>query len=186
MKHATESATIRGALELPRDRTATTDTFQNPDGSRTLRVYAAQRNVRQPDGSWRPVNLTLAVGPTGGTGPRNGLLSVGFARSSADPALASISLDARHSVSFALTGATAVSGTAAVGTITFRNARPGTDLLESATTTGVKEDLILRSPHAPHSFVFPLHTVGLWPRLSRGTVQLVDRLGRLRSSRPLP
>jgi hypothetical protein len=35
MNHATESATVPGALELAQDQTATTDTFQNPDGSRT-------------------------------------------------------------------------------------------------------------------------------------------------------
>jgi RHS repeat-associated protein len=186
MKHATESATVPGALELPRDRTATTDTFQNPDGSRTLRVYAAQQNVRQPDGSWRPLSLTLAVGPDGRYRPRTAPLNVGFARSAADPALASISFDARHSVSFALTGAAAVGGTAAGATITFRNARPGADLLESATTTGVKEDLILRSAHAPHSFAFALRTVGLSPRLSHGTVQLVDRLGAVRAIVPTP
>jgi YD repeat-containing protein len=186
MKHTPEPATVAGAIERPRDRTATTGTFQNPDGSRTLRVYAAPQNVRQPDGSWQPVSLTLAAGPDGRYQPRSVALGVSFARSAADPALARISFDAQHTVSYALTGAAAAAGTTAGASITYRNVRPDADVTESATRTGVKENLILRSARAPGSYVFALRTTGLQPRLADGAVQFVDGSGAVRGTIPVP
>src|SRR5262249_52974285 len=51
-------------------RTATTRTFHNQDGTNTVRLYSGQANVRRADGTWTPVDLSLATG-TSGLAPKN-------------------------------------------------------------------------------------------------------------------
>ncbi|TQM80193.1 RHS repeat-associated protein [Saccharothrix saharensis] len=162
------------AVERTGDRTEDSQTFDNPDGTRTLRLHTGQANVRQADGSWQPVDLTLA--PDGdrvrpGTTP----VEVSFATSAQARDLVRVEFDADHHLTYGLRDAAASRGEVSGSAITYRAVLPATDLRLTATRTGLKEDLVLASAAAPTSYSFTLSTRALQPRLgAAGDVELVD------------
>ncbi|HEX7306143.1 LamG-like jellyroll fold domain-containing protein [Lentzea sp.] len=163
-----------GATERPQDRTADTQTFDNPDGSRTLRLHTGQANVRQEDGSWKPVDLTL--GESGGrVKPGNSPADVTFAPHGDDAALVRYTADADHKVSYSLRDAANVRGELHDAEITYRGVRPDTDLRLTATRDGLKEELVLSGPGAPASSTFNLTLDRMQPRVTvAGDVELTD------------
>ncbi|MFI9380090.1 LamG-like jellyroll fold domain-containing protein [Kutzneria sp. NPDC052558] len=161
------------ARERVGDRTATTETFDNPDGSRTLRLHAGQSNVRTPDGSWQPVDLALAMGNDGRARPKLSPIATSFAGHADDPVLAQVDFDGDHGLSYGLVGASAAKAEVAGSQVTYRGVRPGVDLVLSPTASGVKEDLVLASA-ATASVEFTLRLKGLRPRVdSDGGISLL-------------
>ncbi|MFC3898267.1 DNRLRE domain-containing protein [Lentzea rhizosphaerae] len=161
------------AVERPGDRTATTQTFDNPDGSRTLRLHTGQVNVQQPDGSWKPVDTALTRGDR--VRPKVFPLDLSFAATGADPALVTVAFDGDHQLSYGLRDAADVRGDVQGSQITYRGVRPGTDVRLTAVSGGVKEDVVLASASAPASHLFTLKLKRLQPRLGAdGAVELVD------------
>ncbi|MEO6762281.1 MAG: DNRLRE domain-containing protein, partial [Umezawaea sp.] len=164
-----------GATERPGDRTADTETFDNPDGSRTLRVHSGDSNVRGPDGSWRPVDLALATAEAGRLTPKASPVEVSFAPRSADGALVRISPDADHAIAYGMRDVADVPAAVTGPTATYRGVHPGVDLRLTAARTGAKEDLVLASATTPTAFSFTLTTTRLEPRLTdAGDISLVD------------
>ncbi|MEU5692257.1 LamG-like jellyroll fold domain-containing protein [Actinosynnema sp. NPDC020468] len=161
------------AKERPQDRTATTETFDNPDGSRTLRVHPGPANVRQGGGDWQPVDLAL-TDRDGRWAPRTAPNDTGFARAARDPELVRLAFDDRHGLSYRLDGAADVEATTAGATATYPNALSSVDVKLTATAGGVKEDLVLTSAAAGNETTFTLTPRGLTPRLADGAVELVD------------
>lgn len=161
------------AQERPQDRTADTETFDNPDGTRTLRVHTGQSNVRRQDGSWVPVDLTLAEHDHRWQ-PEDSPHATSFGRTARDAELARIAFDDRHGLSYRLTDAADATGTADHATVTYPAAFPGVDLTLTATRDGVKENLVLASAQARSAFGFTLSPRNTTPRLVDGAVQLVD------------
>src|SRR5436190_225445 len=70
----------------------------NPDGSYTRKVYVGPVNYKAADGSWTPIDTTLAKAADGRLHARANAVGVDFAASAADGAVASLRLDAGHSV----------------------------------------------------------------------------------------
>jgi hypothetical protein len=171
------------SVEQPADRTATTRTFRNRDGTRTLRLYDGQANVRRPAGSWSPVDLTLATNTTG-LAPKNAPHHVSFTRTGSAAELATVDVDAGHRVAFGLAGATAATAVPHGDTATYRGVRAGTDLTLTATRSGVRENLVLSSRTAAESYVYPLRLTGLTPVLDHGAVRLTDTTGATRATIP--
>ncbi|HEV3359940.1 MAG TPA: RHS repeat-associated core domain-containing protein [Pseudonocardiaceae bacterium] len=162
------------ATEIPKDRTADTQTFQNPDGSRTLRVYDQQHNVRQPDGSWLPIDPTL-VPEQGRLAPKTPGANVSFALGATDPALARLDLGGGTTMAYGLDGAAASTGKVDGAQITYAGVFPGVDLRLAATPTGLREQLVLAGKDAPTTFTYTLTLSGLTPRLTAsGDVELVN------------
>ncbi|MFD9737592.1 RHS repeat-associated core domain-containing protein [Umezawaea sp. NPDC059074] len=161
------------AKERAQDRTATTETFDNPDGSRTLRMHSGQSNVRQSNGEWTPIDLAL-VDRDGRWKPKNTPNDTSFAHTSRDPDLVRLAFDDRHGLSYRLDGAADSRGAADQATVTYPGALPQVDLKLTATSSGVKEDLVLASAQAPTVFTFTLAPRGSTPRLANGAVELVD------------
>jgi hypothetical protein len=62
--------------------------------------------------------------------------------------------------------------------VTYPRARPYTDVRLTAVGGGVKEELVLRSANAPHSYLFPLRLTGLSATLAAGRIVLADAAGR--------
>ncbi|MEV8443463.1 RHS repeat-associated core domain-containing protein [Actinosynnema sp. NPDC051121] len=162
------------ATERAGDRTEDTQTFDNPDGTRTLRLHTGQANVRQPDGSWQPVDLALT--PDGDrVRPRTTPVEVSFSTSARARDLVRVAFDADHHLTYGMRDAVDARGEVSGGAITYRAVRPATDLRLTATRTGLKEDLVLASTAAPTSYSFALSTRALQPRLgAAGDVELVD------------
>lgn len=173
-QHSTLPAIEPKAVERPQDRTADTDTFQNPDGTRTLRVHSAPVNVRQPDGTWLPIDETLAP-DHGRLRPKVSPVDVTFATAGADPSLVRLAFDGSHVLTYSLQGAAPVAGKISGAQVTYPGVRPAVDLRATATGTGVKEDLLLANAQAATSYAYTLNLTGLRPELgSDGSVQLLD------------
>ncbi|MFC3894924.1 LamG-like jellyroll fold domain-containing protein [Lentzea rhizosphaerae] len=160
------------AKERPQDRTENTETFDNPDGSRTLRVHSGQSNVRQPDGSWAPIDLALDE-RNDRWQPKNSPRATSFGRTSRDAELATVAFE-KGGISYRLDDAADSRGTADQHTITYPAVFPGVDLKLTATERGMKEDLVLASAEARSSFGFTVRARDLTPRLVDGTIELVD------------
>ncbi|WP_143091848.1 RHS repeat-associated core domain-containing protein [Lentzea albida] len=162
------------ATERPQDRTDTTRTFDNPDGTHTVRVHNEQVNVRQSDGTYLPVDLAL-VPSEGRLKPKNSPADTTIATTSARGDLVRLAFGPDHRLTYGLRDAAEVRGEVDGAQVTYRAVRPEVDLRLTATRTGVKEDLVLASAGAPTSFSFTLTTERLQPRLtSAGDVELVD------------
>ncbi|WP_330277029.1 DNA/RNA non-specific endonuclease [Lentzea sp. NBC_00516] len=161
------------AVERPGDRTETTQTFDNPDGTRTLRLHTAPNNVRQPDGSWQPIDLALTE-RGGRWEPKVAGVRTGFALTSKGN-VATVAFDEKHRVEFSLDGAAEVRGQADGASILYPQVHRGVGLRFTAQRTGLKEELVLDGPDVPATYTFTLRLNGLEPRLTdEGDIELTD------------
>ncbi|MFJ2704355.1 LamG-like jellyroll fold domain-containing protein [Streptomyces sp. NPDC087428] len=156
--------------------TATSDYFVNTDGSTTVRHYASRSNFKADDGTWKPIDTDLTRDGDGRLQQAANSLDVEFAPDAADQQLASVDFGAGRSLAYSLRGARkAVAVVDADNTATYADVLPDTDLLLSPLAEGLKERLVLRSPDAPNSWLFPLDAQGLTPRVAdNGDVRFTD------------
>ncbi len=146
---------------------ATSDVYANADGSYTRKVFENPVNFKKADGTWAPIDNGLVRDGDQLRAKASGL-GLSFARSSnADP-LAVVQLDTGHTLAYSLDGAADVSAVVDGDTATYPSALPGTDLRLTARATGVKESLVLHSPAAGNSWLFPLRLSGLVPSIDDG------------------
>ena len=95
-----------------------------------------------------------------------------------DPSLASLELDAAHSVGYGISGAAHVVGQASGSTVTYPDVLADSDVRLFAEDGGVKEQLVLKSADAPSTWVFPLQLAGLRAQMmANGGVAFVDGAG---------
>ncbi|WP_434739682.1 LamG-like jellyroll fold domain-containing protein [Micromonospora sp. SH-82] len=93
--------------------------------------------------------------------------------------LARLTLPGGETVGYRLEGATVGTPEVTDGTAVYRNVLTDTDLELTTFDAGIKETLVLRSPQAPSTWVFPLRLTGLTPRLTvDGEVELLDADGK--------
>ncbi|MCX3058378.1 LamG-like jellyroll fold domain-containing protein [Streptomyces beihaiensis] len=171
--------------EITKDRTATTSEFQNPDGTRTARVYSRPVHYRTADGSWADIDTTLTQGSDGRWTEKADTPSAGFAAQGDDPALVTYGPGHGEKVSYGLRGAAAVPGHASGNSITYPGIADHADVTYQATGSGVKETLTLHSTEAPTTWVFPLHLTGLSATLAKdGSVVFKDGSGAVRETIP--
>lgn len=157
--------------------TATTDTFANPDGSVSRKVFAAPVNFEDSAGTFQAIQTGLAALPGGGFAERANSLSVRFAALASDAGLLSVRLAGGQRVQMSLAGAARVAGTAAGAAVTYPDVLAGTSLQQEATTTGVDESLAVTSS-SPSRFTFPLTAAGLTAKAGPGgSVDLVTASG---------
>uniref|UniRef100_UPI002739783A DNRLRE domain-containing protein n=1 Tax=Symbioplanes lichenis TaxID=1629072 RepID=UPI002739783A len=158
--------------ELPAERSAHERTWANADGTRTTEFSASALNYRRGDGSWAPIDSTLAADPAGGW--RRTADSVGLHLAArADAAeLVRVTLPGGGTLAYGAADAAPVTGTVTGDTATYRGVWPQTDVELQAQAGGVKETLVLGSAAAPRSFVFPLRLTGLTAALKNGEVLL--------------
>ncbi|MEV0730194.1 LamG-like jellyroll fold domain-containing protein [Polymorphospora sp. NPDC050346] len=170
----------------PKQSTARTDVFRNADGSITRRTYTDPVNYRTADGSWQPIDPTLVERPDGRLHVKANSVGIAMAGESsarsrgaaADTELAALTLPTGEVLAWSLQGAQVGTPETDGGTATYRDVLPDTDLELTAIASGVKETLVLKSPAAGSSWVFPLRLEGLTPRLDEhGSVELVNAKG---------
>ncbi|MFE2914382.1 LamG-like jellyroll fold domain-containing protein [Kitasatospora indigofera] len=158
---------------------ATTDYFDNTDGSFSRKVAQGKINFQDAAGTWQKVDTKVGKGGDGRWHESANSLTVDFAPQAADPALASFGVDPAHKLAYTLKGAAPVQGTAAGSTVTYSSILPDTDLTVAPITSGVKESVVLHSAQAANSWVFPLDLTGLTPKLNAaGGVDLQDATGK--------
>ena len=153
---------------VPGGSTATSDLYRNPGGSYTRLVYAQPVNYQNTAGAWHPIDTTLAAGTDGRWHEHANSLPVSFATTAGSPALASLATGSGQQMSLGLAGAAAVSGSAAGSSAAFTGVLAGTDLLTTATRTGMNLTLRLGAASAPGSWMFPLTLNGLTAQPASG------------------
>lgn len=153
------------AVEVESARTATSDTFELPDGEREVRVYEAPVNEKVGPGEWEPIEEGLEPGPgtslTSEAGPLEislpDKLGTGAARLSTGKAWVAARLLGATSESAEVEGATA--------TYELDGSDAGVEL--SSLTNGIKEDIEIPGPSSPSTYRFELTaSPGLAPSLA--------------------
>ncbi|MEW1870412.1 LamG-like jellyroll fold domain-containing protein [Streptomyces caelestis] len=164
--------------ELPAERDGFSRTYANEDGTRTTEMSPTPVNYRDAEGDWQPIDTELRAD---GDGWRNTADSVGVRidRRADSARLATVELPGGRGLSYGLSGAAGVQGSADGGTVTYEGVLADTDLTLESQAGGIKETLVLNSADAPTTFDFPLDLDGLTARIADGAVELTDAEGRV-------
>ncbi|MFF4161007.1 LamG-like jellyroll fold domain-containing protein [Streptomyces sp. NPDC001678] len=159
--------------------TATSDYYQNEDGSYTKSLSPVPVNFRDGGGDWQRIDTTIHKGSDGRLHQEANSFAVDFAPRAADSALARVAPDGKHAVAYGLQGAAAVEPEVSGSTAQYRGVLPETDLELHSVRSGLKESVVLHSAKAGNEWTFPLDTQGLRPVLAKdGSVQLLDGSGK--------
>ncbi|MEU7059926.1 LamG-like jellyroll fold domain-containing protein [Streptomyces sp. NPDC046197] len=179
LSHKATGFSAKASRRIAAKSSATSDYFENVDGSVTRKIAQRPVNYRDSSGAWQPIDTGVQHASDGRWHEKANSLSVDFASSANDKALTSFAADGSHSLSYGLQGAAKVAGTASGSTVTYPGVLPDTDLALAPLTTGVKEWIVLHSARAANSWTFPLQLKGLTPVQKKdGSIALVDASGK--------
>jgi RHS repeat-associated protein len=192
----------RVEVEPLRDETSTT--WVNPDGSLSTEQHGAPIRYRDDAGVWRDVDLTMVQAADGTVGPKGhplGLSLAGASKAAGGAAKGTSETDlafarqggggAAGEVTFGWGGGTLGAPVLAGTTATYRNVRPGMDLVVDARRTGYELHLVINTAAALQQFragvtgralawEIPVRTKGLSARGEKdGSVSFVDSGGRV-------
>ncbi|GLY96489.1 RHS repeat-associated core domain-containing protein [Actinoplanes sp. NBRC 103695] len=141
-------------------RDAATTEFTNPDGTRTLRLHTQPVNVRQPDGSWLPVDTRLKRDGAGWRTARTSYRLTVRDGAAGEP-LAEIVAENGERTVVDEPGRRVVRPVVRGSTATFAGVRPGVDLRLTATGSGVRKDLIFKDAETVSVVIAAATTVGV-------------------------
>jgi hypothetical protein len=161
--------------ELAARRQANARYFRLSDGRIQAELSALPINYRDPRGHWQPIDTQVAA-TTARPGFQFGNQRNRFATFfGANPASLLRVEAAGAQLTLGLQGATAgVAPTVRGNTVTYRQIRPGIDLVYQVTATALKERLVLTGPTADPNVTFMLHASGATTRAEPdGTIGLV-------------
>jgi RHS repeat-associated protein len=143
-------------------RTATSETFLNPDGTWTLKAAGSPIHYQDAQGHWQPIDTTL-LGDTSDAGFAFGTKAnawkVHFAAQSGGPALVHAQFP-QVQLTEALLGAASVRATISGSTIIYAGVLPGVTLLYQVGASALEETLLLQNAQVPTSFTFSYHVPG--------------------------
>ncbi|MFE9187808.1 RHS repeat-associated core domain-containing protein [Micromonospora haikouensis] len=173
------------SVERTSARTARSTEFDNPDGTKTLRLFDGTAFVRGEGGQWQPLDNRLSRRADGRFAPA-AAAAVTVAPRGDDQQVATVSFGDGASVGFAIEGAAPVAVDVKDETATFAGVRQSADVKFTPMEWGLKEEIVLHSLDAPASWLFPLKVEGLTPSLnsSTGEVVFLDATGRARGAIP--
>jgi RHS repeat-associated protein len=170
--------------EIVADRTATTSTWRDSDGSLSVRHYLTPQFFETAAGTWSPIdsNLSPVAAEPGWWQSGANSWSVAFGPAGSQDGAVRFTAGG-HTFGFAPQGigdaqlAPSVSGDSA----TYDNAWPHVDLAEHVSADEVKEDLVVKGPGAPSSFSFRLSGATAVPNQAGGADVVADgaQLGSL-------
>jgi RHS repeat-associated protein len=177
-------------VEVIEERSETADVFVNPDGSRTAKIYSGPVRMRDASGGFVPVDLTLRFAADGSIAPvaHPGALRLSGPVSAGTHELLSINAGGSR---VALDWVGALPAPVLTGNrATYREVRPGVDLVVEATRGGVEQTLVVKTRAAAvhvASVRLPIRAKGL--RLDNdgagGTV-FRDAQGAIVATSPTP
>jgi RHS repeat-associated protein len=166
-------ATEAEAVELPGKRTATSDTFKLPDGSREARIYQAPVNYRDQDGDWQPIEEGLEAHGSGFVNGDNAFdLSLPASISSAP---LRISFGDQW-ISEQLLGTATDAGDLEGESASYEAADPGTSFEFSTLGNGVEQKIVLANASEPSTLHYELTaSPGVTPtKASDGSIEFKD------------
>ncbi|MEU7587300.1 RHS repeat-associated core domain-containing protein [Micromonospora sp. NPDC049230] len=155
-----------------------------PSGEIEALMDSAPVRFRESDGSWRPIDTKLVARGDGRLQMAASRLQVSLAgpavssRGRSQP-LASVTVRPGRTFGYSLEGAASVAPVLDGPTALYRDVLPHTDVELVASGAELKETVILQSPQAGNSWLFPLQLDGLTPRMEKdGSVALLDTAGK--------
>jgi RHS repeat-associated protein len=173
-------------VEVSGERTETTSTFVNPDGTVTLESHAQPIRALQADGSWAAVDTTLVKQPDGSYAPKSTPVSISVS-GGGSASLVTVT-DAGRSVAsswLAKLPAPTVSGS----TATYANVLPNMDLVVTVGSQGFEDYLVLKAAPttALGTLKLPLKGTGLtFTQDPAGNTVGKDAKGVVVASMPAP
>ena len=134
-----------GKVRVDGDESPTTEVFALPDGMLQAATALAPQRVRQPDGSWKPVNLTLQTRADGSVAPVISAFGVSMSGPTAggDNRLVTVGTGSDQ-VGVDWSGALPAPVLAG-NTATYVDVRPGVDVVVSATAAGIEQNVVIKS-----------------------------------------
>lgn len=175
-------------VELKGERTATSKTFQLPDGSRETRVFEGPINYRDDDGVWKRIDSGLEETDRGSL--ENGANHFDLTLPDRMGAGAVRLATEEGWLSYQLLGGASETAELEDGSTSASYNMPAEETRFDLTSTpeGVKESIVLDSPSAPNGFQFALRvSSGLRPELTQeGAVVLRDEEDRAFAYIPAP
>lgn len=167
---------------MPSLLTETTEVTATPDGEFTAEVHAGPVRYKDADGNWRPVDLDLARRPDGTVAPKGhprGLVISGAA-GKGEHDLARLS-SGETKLTLGWSGVLPKPGLKGT-TATYREVRPGVDLIIDATRTGFEQFLVVKNRAAAaqvKTIAMPWRTAGVVPSVGAGGgLTLRDKRGK--------
>ncbi|MFI6125457.1 DNRLRE domain-containing protein [Streptomyces sp. NPDC051064] len=187
---AADSATTRqeespARVELVAERTESTTTWANPDGTLTVESYTGPIRVKQSDGGWKPVDTTL-VTDGGVIRPKSAAADITLSGGGDSRPLAEVS---RGGKSLGLEWKGTLPAPELKGsTATYRDAVEGGDLVVTALKEGISHSVILNErPDSPVTYELPVQADGLTlQETSEKRLQWQDDKGRTVATAPVP
>lgn len=151
------------SVELMQYRTPRSQTFLNPNGSFTTKLYPIPVFYRDASGHWQPINNSLTSNHASKFTNQAGPLRTTFPQSLASGAAIAVSPGgSQNGIDMSLIGETeTVPATVKGNSISYPNVQPGVDLAYAMQADHVKESIILQSATAPTTFSFLLHAPGI-------------------------
>lgn len=166
--------------ELLSRRTAATTTYLNPDGTETTAIAGGPVRYQDDSGTWRDIVPEFVSGSSATWQAAGGGTEIELGGGD----LATVTVDAGHSVGWTLAGGRDVRPSIDGDTATYREIARDTDLEIEAQAAAAKETIVLRSSDAPASFDFRLDLDGLSAQLRDGHVLLTDAEGAVHAVIP--
>ncbi|MGW5235823.1 DNRLRE domain-containing protein [Streptomyces nodosus] len=172
-------------IEVTGERTDSTTTWANPDGTTTVESYTGPIRVRDEHGTWRPVDTTLVAGG-GVVAPKMAAADVTLSDGGTDQTLVQVGRG-KHALGVAWEGKLPkprLNGS----TATYPGAVKGGDLVVTVLKEGFTHNVVLRErPDGPVEYRLPVDATGL--RLKEtADKRLVweDAKGEARAGAPAP
>jgi hypothetical protein len=182
----TDSTPSAQAVEVASKRTATSQTFELPDGSLETRIFANPVNYRDADGAWKPIDDQLEEVEGGGIGNGSNAFDVSLPeRLGEEPVRLSTE---GHWVAAELLGPDTEGAQLEDGAASYESASGQTSFELSGLANGIKESIVLADSSQPSVFAFDLSASnGLTPSLEPdGAIVFIDSEGRAVITLPPP
>ena len=168
------------STEVTSRRTPTSTVYENPDGTETTAISSGPVRYQDDAGTWREIDPAFADDGAGAFRSEGGGTDIAVG----DGDLATVTVEAGHSVGWRLIGGRSVRPTVDDDVATYRGVARATDLEIEAQAAAAKETIVLRTRRAPRSFDFRLDLDGLTARLQDGQVLLSDAEGMVHATIP--
>jgi len=173
-------------VELSNLRTATSSTYELPDGQRETRLFEVPVNYRDESGDWQPIEEELTALPSGAVTNGENSFDIHLPQD-LEQAPVRVELQGGWISQQPLglpTDPVALNGEAA----TYQAASDSAALEYIGLANGLKENIELTDPSAPATYRYEIETsVGLTPSLTEeGSIHFSDAQGHLVAQMPAP
>ncbi|MHB1684674.1 MAG: DNRLRE domain-containing protein, partial [Bacilli bacterium] len=151
-----------GPVELLNYRTAQSQTFLNPNGTFTTKLYPSDVFFRDDNGHWQTIDYSLVSDGKGGYKNKLGPYSVDFPGTLANQGAISVQANPKNTLSMSLQNAAETQAATVTGNeIRYPNVLSGVDLLYNVLPHHIKESMVLQNASSSPVFSFLLHAPGV-------------------------